>query len=134
MNMRRILTGTVVLGILANVLDYLVMNFIASDWFSGLSYIVAEPPMMWLVIGDFAAAFMLMWAWDKVGSAWGKGPAEGAKFGLFIGAIITFPMTLFWQMYLDGFGYMLAWKMIILNLVWYAVLGAVAAMLDGKEA
>ena len=29
---------------------------------------------------------------------------------------------------------MLAWKIVIVESVWYGVLGAVAAMLDGKEA
>jgi hypothetical protein len=77
---------------------------------------------------------MLMWAWDKMGSSWGAGPANGFKFGAFIGALVSFPSMLFWQMFLDGFDYMLAWKMIIISIIWYGVLGAVAAMLDGNKA
>lgn len=134
MNMRRVLTGTVVVGIVANVLDYVLWNYVLTSWVAGMTFMVAEPPMMWMVIGDFAGAFMLMWAWDKMGSSWGTGPANGFKFGAFIGALIAFPSTLFWQMFLDGFGYVLAWKMIILSVVFYGVLGAVAAALDGREA
>lgn len=134
MNMRRILTGTIVVGIVANAIDWLLNKFFWGDIWATMAWVNTTPPMMWLIIGDFAAAFMLMWAWDKFGATSGKGPGAGFRFGLFAGAFINFPMGLFWQMYIKDFPYALAWKMMIVGIVFYGVLGAVAAMLDGKEA
>lgn len=134
MNMRRVLTGTVVLGILANVIDYVLHTYLIGSWWAGLSFVNPEPAMMWLVIGDFAAAFMLMLAWDKVGSAFGTGAKAGMTFGCWAGAFISFPATIFWQLFITDFPYPLAWKMVIVSVIWYGVLGAVAAMLDRKPA
>lgn len=132
MNMRRILVGTVVLGIVGNAIDWVVNNYVFGSAWAALPFVNATPPMMWLAIGDFVAALMLMIAWDKFGAVSGTGGAAGFKFGLFAGAFVNFPMVLFWQMYIKGFPYNLAWEMIVVSTIWYGVLGAVAAMLDGK--
>lgn len=134
MNMRRILVGTVVLGIVGNVLDYLLNTFVFASAWAAVPFINTTPPMMWLVIGTFVQAFMFMLVWDRFSASAGHGVAGGFKFGLFVGVFVTFPMHLFWAMYLSGFPYMLAWQMIIAGTVWYGILGAVAAMLDGKGA
>jgi len=134
MNMRRILTGTIVVGIVANALDWLLMKFFWGTAWSSLAWVNPDLPMMWFYIGDFAAAFMLMLAWDKFGAVSGKGPGAGFKFGLFAGAFVQFPAALSWQMWIKDFPYMLAWKLVIVTVLWYGALGAVAAMLDGKEA
>lgn len=134
MNMRRILVGTVVLGIVGNVMDYLLNTFVFASAWAALPFINTAPPMMWLVIGDFVAAFMFMLMWDRFSGSVGSGPANGFKLGLFAGAFVTFPMHLFWAMYLTGFPYGLAWQLIIVGMVWYGILGMVAAMLDGKGA
>lgn len=132
MNMRRILVGTVVVGIVGNAIDWLLNKFLWAGMMASATWINAAPPMMWLLIGDFAAAFMLMVAWDKFGAVSGKGAGAGFKFGLFAGAFISFPAVLFWQMYVKGFSYTLAWEILVVNVVVYGILGAVAAMLDGK--
>lgn len=132
MNIRRILVGTIVLGIVANALDYLLNTYVFAAAWSALPFINATPPMQWLIIGDFAAAFMLMVAWDKFGAMMGRGAGNGFKFGLFAGAFVNFPMTLLWSMYIKDFPYSLAWQMVVVATLWYGLLGAVAAMLDGK--
>ena len=134
MNMRRILTGTIVVGIAANAVDWLLMKFFWGTSWTALAWVNPTPPMMWLIIGDFAVAFMLMLAWDKFGAVSGKGPGAGFRFGLFAGAFVTFPAVLSWQMWIKDFPYALAWKTIVVGTLFYGVLGAVAAMLDGKEA
>ncbi len=133
MNMRRVLTGTVVLGVLANAIDYVLYNYVIASWYNTLPFMNPEPAMMWLIIGDFAAAFMLMLAWDKVGAVFGSGQKAGFTFGLWAGAFASFPAILFWQIQITGFPYALAWKTIVVSVLWYGVLGAVAAMLDGKQ-
>lgn len=134
MNWRRILIGTVVLGILANAIDYVLYTYLIGDWYTAIPAMNPDPPMMWMIIGDFAAAFMLMLAWDKVGAVFGTGSKAGFTFGLWAGAFAAFPATLFWSISLTGFAYTLAWKTILIAVLWYGVLGAVAAMLDRNSA
>jgi hypothetical protein len=134
MNMRRVLIGTVVVGIVANVIDYVLYTYLIGSWYSSLPFMNPNPPMLWLIIGDFAAAFMLSAAWDKVGAAFGRGSGAGFRFGLAAGAFVTFPAYLFWQMQTTGFPYALAWKTIIVGVLGYGVLGWVLGMLDGKQA
>jgi hypothetical protein len=134
MNMRRILVGTIVLGIVGNVLDYLLNTYVFASSWAAVPAVNPTPPMMWLIIGDFAAAFMFMLMWDRFSASVGQGTAAGFKLGLFAGAFVNFPMTLFWSIYIKDFPYGLAWQMIIVGMIWYGILGAVAAMLDGKSA
>lgn len=132
MNMRRILMGTIVLGIVANAMDYVLANYVFGSTWAALPFINATPPLMWLIIGDFAAAFMFMLMWDRFSATVGTGASNGFKLGLFAGAFINFPTTLFWAIYITDFPYGLAWQMIIVSTLFYGILGAVAAMLDGQ--
>jgi hypothetical protein len=67
MNMRRILMGTVVVGIVVNAIDWLLNSLV---W--GKTFAAARVP---------------------------------GSFGLFAGALISFPRVLFWQMDVKGFPY-----------------------------
>jgi hypothetical protein len=134
MNMRRILVGTIVLGIVGNAIDYVLNTYVFASAWAALSFMNPSPAIMWSVIGDFAAALMLMVAWDKFGAGMGSGAGGGFKFGLFAGFFVNFPMTLMWSIYINGFPYSLAWKMIIVSTIWYGILGAIAGMLDKKPA
>ena len=132
MNMRRILIGTVVLGIVGNAIDYVLNTYVFANSWAALPFINATPPMMWLIIGDFAAALMFMLMWDRFSGTAGTGAANGFKLGLFAGAFVNFPMVLFWSIYIKDFPYGLAWQMIVVGTIWYGILGGVAAMLDGQ--
>ncbi len=134
MNVRRILTGTVVLGIVHIAIGWLMMKFVWGTTFSSLSWVNPTPPMRWLFVADFAAAFMLMVAWDRFGTVSGTGAAAGFKFGLFAGAFVSFPAVLVWQVWIKDFPYATAWELLVVMVLTYGVLGAVAAMLDGKSA
>jgi hypothetical protein len=135
MNWRRIAVGTVVLGIVGNAIDWVLNTYVMTGVYATMADIMnPSPNMMWYVVGDVVAAFMLMLAWDMVGSKFGTGLAAGAKFGAAAGLFITFPMFLFWQINLRGMPYSTAWIMIGVVTLWYAVLGAIAAMLDRKTA
>lgn len=134
MNTRRILTGTIVLGIAANAIDWLLNTFVWGTTWTSMAWVNPTMSTAWYVVGDFCAAFMLMWAWDKVGASFGRGLQGGFRFGLAAGAFIGFPMVLFWQMYIKDFPYGLAWKLVLMGVVINGVLGAIAGMLDGKNA
>lgn len=131
MNWRRILVGTVVLGIVGNLIDYVLNTYLLTGLFDQLSGIAnPSPPLMWYIIGDFALAFMLMLAWDLVGNRFGTGAGGGFKFGLAAGLFVSFPQTLFWQMMLRDFPYATAWLLIVIVTVFYAIMGAIAGALD----
>lgn len=134
MNTRRILIGTIVLGIVANGIDWLLNTYYWGTTWTSMAWVNPTLPITWAIVGDFCGALMLMLAWDKVGGSFGRGAQGGLKFGLAAGAFIGFPAVLFWQMYIKDFPYPLAWKLLIMGIIFNGVLGAVAGMLDGKQA
>ena len=134
MNWRRIAVGTVAVGIVMNIVDYVLNTYVLTGVMASMASISNQPDVTMYVLGDFAGAFMLMLAWDKVGSLFGQGAAAGAKFGLAAGLFISFPMVLFVQMQIRGFPYQAAWVLICAVALNYAVCGAVAAALDRKAA
>ena len=134
MNMRRILVGTIVLGIVGNAIDWLLNTYVWASMMSAMTWVNPSPPMMWIIIANFAAAFMFMLMWDRFSGSVGGGAGAGFRLGLFAGAFINFPAVLGWQLYIKGFEYTTAWKFMVVGILWYGVLGIVASMLDGKKA
>ena len=87
---------------------------------------------MWFVFGDFVAAFVLVWVYDRVYSSFGGGPKGGATFGLFAGVLMNFPARVFAHLLFVGYTYSFAWIMVIYGIVWAVVAGAVAGALYKK--
>ena len=98
MNMRRILTGTIVVGIVANALDWLLMKFFWGTAWSSTRLGEPGPADDVVLHRGLRRGLHADVAWDKFGAVSGKGPGAGFKFGLFAGAFVNFPAVLFWQM------------------------------------
>ena len=128
MNVKKLLIATVAVGVVLNVLDYVVqMQILAGAYYSKLTGLFrADPPIAMLVLGDFVAALVFVWVYDRVYGSFGGGPKGGATYGLYAGILANFPTWIFFNLMLVGFPYALAWVWTIYGIVAGVIAGAVA--------
>src|SRR3990172_3590957 len=128
MNVKKLLLATLVVGIVANVLDFIVHGqILAGAYYSQLTSLFRQDiPMAWFIIGDFVAALVFVWVYDRVYGSFGGGPKGGATYGLYAGVLVNFPTWIFMNLLVIGFPYSLAWIWTIYGIVWCVVAGAVA--------
>jgi hypothetical protein len=130
--------AVLVCGVLAIVVDYAVYML----WL-GPTYMMSNPILFrqdtspaWFVIGDFVSVFVFAWILDKVSSVFGTTPQAGAKAGLYLGILVSFPAYIFMHLMFNGYSYGLAWIGTIYGVCWYVVIGAIfmAMMKKGQTA
>jgi hypothetical protein len=128
MNVKKLLVTTVVLGIVLNVLDAVAHGMILRDRYLALPGLFRQDAhLYWFVIGDFVAALVVVWVYDRVYGSFGGGPKGGATFGFYMGVLVSFPTWLFMRLLFVGFPYSLAW----IWTIWGIVLGVVAGAVTG---
>ncbi len=131
MDFKKCLTIGVVVGIVVNVLDFVVQGNLLASYYS-------QPPfrqdnmVAWMVVGDFAAAFVFAWVYLKVAGSFASGPAGGATMGFYAGVLVSFPSGIFMHLMFQGFPYALSWIWIIYSTVWYIIAGAIAGALNKR--
>ncbi len=135
MNVKKLLLATVVVGVLANVLDWVVHGMVLKGlYYSHMqSLFNPDPPIGWFIFGDFVAALVFVWVYDRVYGSFGGGPKGGATYGLYAGILVNFPMWLFAAGMYVGFPYGLAWIWVIVGIIYAVILGAVAGAIYKKE-
>jgi hypothetical protein len=131
MNLKRFLVAGLVGGVVANVYDYVVhAQILEGSYYSQLSGLLRpDAPILWLVVGDFVAAFVLTWVWARVHPCFGAGAKGGALGGFYAGVLIFFPSQIFLHLLLVGFPYALAWIWTITGILWAVIVGAVIGAL-----
>lgn len=131
MNLKSFVLTGLVAGVVANVYDVAVhVGLLPGLYYSTLTGVFrTDPPMHWLVIGDFVAAFVLTWVWARVHTSFGHGAKAGAIGGLYAGVLVYFPSQIFLHLMLAGFPYSLAWVWTICGIVWSVIVGAVIGAL-----
>ena len=135
MNVKKLAAATVAVGVVVNALDWLVHTQILRGQYAALSSLIRQPqdlPMHWLIIGDFVAALVFVWVYDRVYGSFGGGPKGGATYGLYAGVLVNFPTWIFMNLLVIGFPYSLAWIWTIYGIVWGVVAGAVAGAVYKK--
>lgn len=128
MNAKKLLLATVAVGVVWNVLDYVVHGQILPGvYYSKLASLFrADAPLAYLAIGDFVAALVFVWVYDRVYGSFGGGPKGGATYGLYAGILVNFPTWIFMNLMFVGFPYALAWIWTIYGIVAGVIAGAVA--------
>jgi hypothetical protein len=136
MNVKKLLLATLVVGVAANVLDYIVHGQILSGpYYSQLTSLFRQDmPMAWLIIGDFVWALVFVWVYSRVYSSFSGGAKGGATYGLYAGILLNFPANLFMNVMFVGFPYGLAWIWVIWGIISAVIYGAVAGAIYKKEA
>jgi hypothetical protein len=134
MNWKKFLIATLAVGVVVNVLDMIVQGGLFTSMF------YSKAPQLFrqdfnlaaVVIGDFVAAAVLVWFYNRVLASFGTGLMNGAKFGFYAGVFLGFPMFIFNHLMLVGYSYGLAWASTIYAVVWCKVAGAVAGLVYEK--
>lgn len=128
--------AVLVTGIVANVIDYCFYAL----WM-GPTYMMTNPMLfrqdtnpVWFVVGDFISVFILAWVLDRVSSSFGSTPRDGAKAGLYLGILVSFPTFIFMHLMFNGYPYGLSWISTIYGILWYVVMGAILAAMMKKGA
>jgi hypothetical protein len=132
MNLKRILVPALVVGIVANIIDFIVHNMILKGYYEGMTIFNPEGAVGWLIFGDFVAALVFVWVYDRVQGSFAGGPAGGATYGLYAGILVNFPTWIFGSILFVGFTYGLAWVWTIYGIIWGIVCGAVMGALYKK--
>ncbi len=133
MNVKKLLLATVVVGVVMNIVDFLVHGQLLAGYYANLPLFKKEAAIQWLVIGDFVAALVFVWVYDRVLSSFGGGPKGGATYGLYAGILANFPTWIFANLLFEGFPYGLAWTMTLTGVVWCVIAGAIVGALYNRK-
>jgi hypothetical protein len=136
MNVKKLLLATLVVGVVANVLDWVVHGLILQGaYYSQLTSLFRQDASMALmIIGDFVWALVFVWVYSRVYSSFSGGAKGGATYGLYVGVLVNFPANLYMNMMFVGFPYGLAWIWTIWGIIFAVIVGAVAGAIYKKEA
>jgi len=131
-NLQKWLTIGLVLGVVANVLDFVVQGNLLAGMYAAHPIFVQNPPIAWLVVGDFVAALVFAWMYLRFTASVPPGPAGGATFGLYAGILVNFPTNVFLYLLIKDFPYYISWVWTLWGITWYVVLGAIAGVMNRK--
>ena len=136
MQVARIIKTGLVVGVVANVWDYLTNTFVfpmmgrAPEAVYLPEYLKLER----LVITDFIAAFVFVWFFDRVRSAYGPGVNGGISYGLTAGILINVPVWVMVANLFHGYPYVDAVIWTAFGILWAVIMGAVAGFVWEKTA
>ena len=130
MNFQTLLKLGIVTGILMNVFDIGVQGLLLAGFYTAPVFRKPEDEIVYLVLADFAAAFVFVWLYLKLGSATGPGVAGGATFGFYAGVLYSFPMFYAMHLLFNGYTSELAWINTVYQVLVYVIIGAVAGALN----
>jgi hypothetical protein len=133
-NPKKFVLAILVVGIVANVYDFLVHGLLLGPTYASMPGLFRpDSSAVWFVIGDFIAALVVVWFYARVRRSFGGGLAGGAEFGLYIGVLLGFPAQLFMNLMFVGFPYGLGWIWVFAAIGWGIVVGASAGAVYGRE-
>jgi hypothetical protein len=132
MNVKKLLLTALAVGVAVNVYDFVVHALLLEGYMAQLPLFRKAMPIPWLVLGDFVAALVFVWVYDRVFGSFGGGPKGGATFGLYAAVLVNFPTWIFAHLTIEGFTYGLAWTFTLVGIAWGLVAGAVAGAVHKK--
>ena len=131
MQVTKFLTAVIVLFVWGFLFDRFLGPTVYGSALSGIPNLVTEPAMQWLIIGGLVANVVLVWVYEKVRGSFGVGLAGGAKFGLYTGVLMNFPMWLFFTLYV-AWPYKAMWHFTLVGVVMGVISGALIGLVYEK--
>ena len=131
MDFKKFLTIGIAVGIVANLLDFLVHGHLLTDFYAHSPF-RQDTNVAWMVIGDFVAAFVFAWFYLVVAGSFAPGVSGGATMGFYTGVLVNFPAAIFMYLMFEGFPYFLSWIWIVYGVAWYVCAGAIAGALNKR--
>jgi hypothetical protein len=86
-NMRKVIVGGLVAGVLLNVVDTVLFGIVLKDQMAAAMAAANKPPMSnaqipWFVFLDFVCGVFLVWLYAAIRPRFGAGPGTAVKAGL----------------------------------------------------
>jgi predicted membrane protein len=125
MDIKKLLTGTIVGGLVFFLLGWLVYGFLLKHYMLhnpgiiGRRVYMSDPVMRYIIIGSLLQGATLAWIFIK-------GNVKSLVDGLTTGAVIGFLICAFVDSYMYGSTYMLSKRAIVADVLASAVISAVA--------
>lgn len=123
----KFLTSVVVLFVWGFLFEQFLAPIVYGDSMSTIPGLIADPPMMWIIIGSLVGAAVLVWVYEKVAGSFGPGARGGAMFGLYAGILTNFPMWLFFTLYV-GWPYRSMWHWTLVGIVMGVINGVLIGL------
>ena len=120
-----------VVGALANVMDWLVFGTMLKNAFNAIEGVRPQDsvnPAWWIVL-DFVGIAVFTWFYTVVRSSFSSGWAYGAATAV----VVTVPSAFSYVVIIKGWPYYLCWVFIAVSIVEYAVYGMLVDKLMGKK-
>jgi len=135
MHLKKLVLAVIAAGIVINLLDFFVHGMLFENmYYSQIPIFRRDNVVPFFVLGDFIAAFVFIWVYDRVRGAFDAGAAGGATYGLYAGVLMNFPANIFTHLLIKDFPYALSWAWTIYGVVLSVIVGAVAGAIyrDGR--
>lgn len=127
--------AVLVVGIVANALDFVVQGKLLTDaFYSKIDTMRQDTNPAWFIFGDFVAVTVLAWVYQRVASVFGPGAKGGAAAGFSLGVLVNFPTWHFIGLMFKGVPYALVWTNTLFGIVWYVIAGALLGAMLSKPA
>jgi len=133
MNTRKLVVAWLVVGVVMNVLDFLVHGFALAGSYTELTSMRQDVSPAWFVLLDFVFALVFVVVYDRLYATATTSVARGAAFGFWTGLLLGFPAMLSTYLMFSGFPYWLAWVWTLSTVITLTVSGAVAGAIYAKR-
>jgi len=132
MKIKQLLLGTVIIGVIWNIADFILQGIILKSTYESISGYVSMDSInpVWWILFDFIQAFLVTWFFRKVMSSFERSPQGAMLFGVFLAIILAVPTVFIEGITVKGFPMWLAWLWLVQYIIYGAVAGYILGMLS----
>lgn len=134
MNVPKLVVAWLVVGVVMNVLDFLIHGFALASYYAQLTFMRQGVSPAWFVLVEFVFALVFVVVYDRLYATATASAGRGAAFGFWAGLLLSFPANIGMSLMFNGFPYWLAWVWTASGLITLTISGAVAGALYAKKA
>ena len=136
MNAKQLLMGTLVIGVVWNILDFIIQGMLLKSTYAGITGFVSMDsisPVYWILI-DFLGALILVWFYGKVMSSFERGTKGAVLYGIYFGFITSIPANIFPALTVKDFPSWLAFLWTVMFIIYGAIAGYILGMMNKPKA
>jgi len=131
MNAAKFVSAAVVLFVWGFLYERFIAPMISASAMASIPGLVATPSTLWVIVGSITGIVVTLWFYERVRATFGGGIAGGAKFGLYTGVLMNFPMWLYFSLY-TGWPYASMWHFTLVGIVMSVINGAIIGLVYEK--
>jgi hypothetical protein len=133
MNVPKLVVAWLVVGVVMNVLDFLVHGYILASTYAQLAFMRQDMSPVLMVVVEFVFALVFVVVYDRLYATAAASAGRGAAFGFWAGLLLSFPANIGMSLMFKNFPYWLAWAWTASGLITLTISGAVAGALYAKK-